>query len=138
MKIKVIYNRYIPLGDNGAMTFMPWIFTKRTLKDHELNHEMIHVEQQKEMLMLGVVLAIALALAGLGWWSLLALPLFFVWYGIEYAIRFIVYRNHYEAYRNISLEQEAYMNQYDYGYTNYRKPFAWILWIWKKEFNKKV
>lgn len=56
-----------------------------------INHEKIHLKQQIEMLVLP----------------------FFLWYVIEYVIRFIQYKNLHLAYKNISFEREAYENEKD-------------------------
>ena len=63
-----------------------------------LNHEKIHIRQQIE---------------------LLVVP-FFLWYGIEFLIRLLQYRNSKQAYRNISFEREAYANEKDLHYLKQR------------------
>ncbi|CAM3688168.1 hypothetical protein FLGE108171_10685 [Flavobacterium gelidilacus] len=63
-----------------------------------LNHEKIHIRQQIEMLVFP----------------------FFLWYGIEYLIRFVQYRNWKEAYLNISFEREAYQNEKNLYYLKQR------------------
>jgi len=65
-----------------------------------LNHERIHLKQQAELL----------------------LVFFYLWYGIEYLLRLIQYKNRYQAYRNISFEREAYTNEKDLQYLK-RRPF---------------
>ena len=80
----------------------------------ETNHELIHTEQQLEMLILP----------------------FFLWYGVEWLIRLILYRNFYEAYRNISFEQEAYLNQNQMWYPEERSHFTWIKYLTRKTFRK--
>lgn len=69
-----------------------------------MNHERIHLRQQIE---------------------LLVLP-FYLWYGIEYAIRLVQYKNRYTAYRNISFEREAYEKEQDILYLKER-PFLGFL-----------
>lgn len=69
-----------------------------------LNHERIHLRQQAE---LGV------------------LP-FYLWYIIEYAIRWFQYRHRYTAYRNISFEREAFAHDQDLAYLNSRR--FWAFW----------
>lgn len=77
------------------------IFAKRPLNAVELNHEMIHAAQQRE---------------------LLYLP-FFIWYGIEWLVLFIKYRDNYRAYSHIRFEQEAYRHQADLHYLEHRKHY---------------
>jgi hypothetical protein len=69
-----------------------------------LNHERIHLRQQAE---LGI------------------LP-FYLWYLVEYLIRWFQHRNHYRAYRNISFEREAFANDQNLMYLKNR-PF-WGFW----------
>ena len=96
-------------------------------------HEGTHGRQQVEMLILGAIIAVILAAAGFGWWSLFALPLFFWWYCIEWLIRLCIYRNMMTAYKNIAFEREAYDKQYDLIYLEQRDAFAWVRYIKQKE-----
>lgn len=114
MKVKVIMNNIIPPKSFLACTIWPFIFCRRKLHDMDLNHEIIHAEQQEEMLILP----------------------FFLWYGIEWLIRLIIYRNTFEAYRNISFEQEAYLNHHRRVYTGERHHYAWMKYITRKTFRK--
>ena len=72
-----------------------------------LNHEMIHARQQLEMLWL----------------------FFFLWYVIEYLIKRIRYRDHDKAYRSISFEKEAFLNDSKPGYPDNRKSFSWLKYL---------
>jgi len=93
----------IPKGYRG-MAIFPFVFVKHTLdKEDEvfLNHERIHLRQQLE---------------------LLVIP-FFVWYFLEFLVRFIQYKRWDLAYINISFEREAYANEKDFGYLKRR--FFW-------------
>jgi hypothetical protein len=49
---------------------------------------------------------------------------FFIWYGIEYVIKFLYYRNSNLAYRNISFEREAYLYENDLSYLKTRSFFG--------------
>ncbi len=89
------------------MAIYPFIFLKnKALKvDKKLiNHEKIHLKQQVELLWI----------------------FFFVWYFFEYLIKFIRYKNHAQAYKNISFEKEAYSNESDFNYLKNRKYFAFL------------
>ena len=86
-----------------AICLFGFIFSVRPLNRQELNHELIHVAQQKE---------------------LLYLP-FFIWYGIEWLVLLLKYRDRTEAYRHIRFEEEAYRHQDDLGYLKRRKLFAY-------------
>ena len=72
-----------------------------------VNHERIHLRQQVE---------------------LLVIP-FFIWYGVEFLIRWVHYKNTYLAYRNISFEREAYTHEKNINYLKQRKFWGFIRWI---------
>lgn len=92
--------RIAALGPDG-MALFPFILVRQPNPGPVLlNHERIHLRQQAE---LGV------------------LP-FYIWYVVEYLIRRWQYRNHYQAYRNISFEREAFANEQHLAYLNTR-PF---------------
>ena len=135
--MKVIINSVIPFKGFSAITFWPCIFVRKDkvekLKkkgqwDLMLNHESIHGQQQKEVLTIAVVLAFVLLMAGCGYFSVLALPLYFWWYLLEWFVRLFCQRN---AYRHISFEQEAYANEGHFDYIEERIPFAWVRYIFK-------
>jgi hypothetical protein len=77
------------------------------LNDIDIRHERIHTAQQREMLYV----------------------FFFLWYVIEWLIRLLLYRNAHKAYRNISLEREAYDMQYNLLYLDDRKHYAWVKYL---------
>lgn len=132
MKTKVIFNDTIPFKGFIAMCLWPFIFVRNNAASHyntvANNHEHIHAEQQKEMLLVGIVLA-AIGYVFVGLWALLFVPLFFWWYGIEYLYRLCQYRDTKKAYRNISTEREAYANEKDLIYLTNRRRFAWIKYL---------
>jgi len=73
-----------------------------------VNHERIHLQQQKELLLLA----------------------FLLWYGLEYFIKLLHYRNRREAYLNISFEREAYQNEKNLNYlSNQRKLWAFTKYL---------
>ena len=104
---KVIYNKIIPFKGFSAMAFVWWIFARQELTDMAIRHEEIHIRQQKEMLVI----------------------FFLLWYGIEWLLRLIQYRNRMTAYKNISFEREAYDNMSNIGYLNNRKAYSFIKYI---------
>ena len=69
-----------------------------------LNHERIHSEQIKEMLYIP----------------------FYIWYVIEWFIRLFMKGN---AYKNISLEREAYHNDRDFSYLSKRECYSFIKYM---------
>ena len=95
------------LGPDG-MALFPFVLVRRPNPSPTLlNHERIHLRQQAE---LGVLL-------------------FYVWYGIEYLIRRIQYRNHYKAYCNICFEREAYANERNLTYLKARPFWRFLTYV---------
>ncbi len=99
----VIVSKYlIPKGFRG-ITLFPFILVSNSeLKQDAVtvNHEKIHIRQQLELLII----------------------LFFIWYGLEFLIRWMGCRDKNDAYRNLSFEREAYAKEKDLGYLKQR-PF---------------
>lgn len=130
-----VYNNIFPLPAFKAMTIWPFMFIRKKavqcglFNEVDERHEEIHGEQQREMLSVGVLVLMGLGVLGCGWWSLLGLPAFFYWYGIEWAVKAVIYRNTKTAYKNISFEREAYDHQREIDYMCHREPFAWFKYI---------
>jgi hypothetical protein len=106
----IIVSRYlIPKGYQG-ITFFPFIIVAdQYLKQNQVmvNHEKIHIRQQLELLILP----------------------FFLWYGIEFLIRWIICKNKNSAYRNISFEKEAYENEKDLNYLKQRSFWNFLRYV---------
>lgn len=84
-----------------GLTIFPFIFLKdKATKENQIVifHERIHLRQQLEML-----------------WA----P-FFLWYLIEFLIRWIKYKDAHRAYMNICFEREAYSNESNFDYLKKR------------------
>lgn len=91
-----------------AFAFWPFIFIRRdSVTKQVLNHEMIHIDQQKEML---VVFAI-------------------VWYVCEYFCKSVYYLSFDKAYKNLSFEREAYENELNLDYLDKRKRYAFLKYV---------
>ena len=97
-----ILNHIIPFGTYKAINLFGIIFTKMPLQPREVNHEMIHTRQLLEMAVFG----------------------FYLWYLVEWGIRFLKLHNMKQAYYNISFEREAYANEANLNYLKTRKLFA--------------
>ncbi len=98
----IVTKYFIPKGYRGMAVF-PFVIMKFSGDKKNkvfLNHERIHLRQQLELLIFP----------------------FFVWYLLEFVLRFIQYKNFDLAYRNISFEREAYTNEKDFDYLK-RKSF---------------
>ena len=111
MKAKVVFNNIIPFPGFMAMCLFPYIFVRKAAAGRynvvANNHEHIHAEQQKEMLIV----------------------FFLIWYVVEWLCRLAQYRNGKEAYRNISFEREAYAHEKELDYIPKRRHFAHLKYI---------
>ncbi len=90
----------VPRGYTG-ITIFPFVFLKYTslMKNKVLiNHEKIHLRQQLELLIIP----------------------FYILYFIEFLIGLVQLRDWHQAYRNISFEREAYINENDLDYLKSR------------------
>lgn len=109
--MKIVICKHFPPSGFKCITFFPWIILRKSFVQRftttDATHEKIHGQQQIEMLFV----------------------LFFVWYSVEWLIRFVVYWNSKKAYKNISFEREAYKNESDVEYLQHRKMFAWVKYI---------
>ncbi len=120
MKIPIVkYNdkfldRLSILMKIGGITLFPFIVLREKYRDVHyykykkapklINHESIHIEQQKE---------------------LLVLP-FYVLYTVEWLIKSILCLSSSAGYRRISFEREAKLNEKKEDYLETRKRYAWI------------
>ena len=97
---------FTPKNISGISIFPFIILEKREIKDDKafVNHEMIHIYQQMELLFI----------------------FFIVLYYAEFLILLLKYKNRQQAYRNISFECEAYENEANYDYLKTRKCFSFI------------
>lgn len=94
----------------SAIAIYPFIIVSNAglLKDKKLmNHENIHLQQQIELCWI----------------------LFFIWYGIEFLFRVAFIHNWHLAYRAISFEKEAYLNQDNLKYLQSRKTFSFLKYL---------
>jgi len=92
------------------LTFFPFVILtdKNDALDKVcINHERIHLRQQLELLILP----------------------FYVWYGIEFLIKWFQYKDKNTAYRNISFEREAYKNEKELSYLKSRSFWKFFKFI---------
>ena len=107
--IVLVIKYLIPKGFRG-LTVYPFIFLlnkKDKINPELLNHERIHIRQQLELLIV----------------------LFFIWYGIEFLVRLVRYKNRRVAYYNISFEREAYANEKDLYYLKQRSFWSFLKYL---------
>jgi hypothetical protein len=123
-----IFSNIIPFKGFLAMTVWPVVFIRKELREKYTatvdRHENIHAEQQKEVLMVAIVLTLATAAWTGSAWALMWLPLYFYIYFTEWLLRSIFSKEN--AYLDISFEKEAYIYEYDPDYLPQRIPFAWL------------
>ena len=99
------------------MAFYPFILLKddKYGKDEvTINHEKIHLRQQLELLIIP----------------------FYIWYLLEFFIRYAKSGDFYASYKNISFEQEAYCNEHNFDYLSNRS--WWCFTKYLKAFNNKA
>lgn len=105
----IIFNKWIPFRGFNAMNLFGVIFVRKdgVINKFVLNHEKIHSRQQIEMLIIP----------------------FYFWYVLEWILLVIKYRDRKKAYRLISFEQEAFLNEYNLNYLQTRKHYAWFRFL---------
>ena len=94
----------------NGMTLWPFVIVRHShlLKDKIfVNHERIHLRQQLELLIV----------------------FFYLWYGLEFLIRWLKMGNRNLAYRNISFEREAYIHEGNFSYLKHRKFWSFLNYI---------
>lgn len=102
--------RFLMPKGTGGFSFFPFIvIARKTIQDDPvfIHHELIHIRQQAEMLLL----------------------VFLLWYYIEFLIRLVQYRDWKLAYRNISFEREAYAHENEFSYLKTRRFWAFLKYV---------
>ena len=89
--------------DVYAITIFPFIISKEEMNAETLNHETIHIYQQRELLLIG----------------------FYLLYFYYYLRGVIKYKDKQKAYFMIPFEQEAYENDQNLDYLKDRKAYSW-------------
>jgi len=106
----ILISRYlVPKGYNG-ITLFPFIVLKNKQDITNIiliNHEKIHLQQQIELLIIP----------------------FYIWYLLEFILRLLQYKNWHTAYRNISFEREAYLNETNLEYIKKRPKWAFLKFL---------
>ena len=94
-----------------AITLYPYVFIRDEGNDRVINHERIHLKQQRELWILG----------------------FYMLYVAFWLFNLIIYRSFQKAYNEIPFEREAYANDGDWVYLFNRKPHAWRHYIQRRK-----
>jgi len=109
----IVINSWILLKNVRGITLFPFIILRKKEYKNDLvllNHERIHIEQQKEMLVV----------------------FFYFIYIFEFLYHYIKIKDSHIAYLMISFEKEAYQNEEDLNYLKNRK-----FWAFKDYFKGK-
>lgn len=91
----------------STITIFPFIISKDKIDTITLRHERIHIEQQKELLVVFFLLL-------------------YILYWLKYRMQGMT---NYEAYMLIPFEREAYLKQYSPKYIFKRRRHAWRYYI---------
>ena len=104
--MKIIYTKLMPLHKFAAINLFGVLLAPKgaPMVSRTICHEAIHTLQMKEMLYV----------------------FFYLWYAAEWLIRLFGKGN---AYRNISLEKEAYQHEHNLYYLSSRKPYGWFKYL---------
>ena len=108
--MKIISSNILPFKGFSAINLFGIIVARKDclpLSKRIINHEAIHSRQVKELLFVG----------------------FYIWYVLEWLIRLLYFRNSHKAYKTICFEKEAFENDADTNYLNYRKKFSFLNYI---------
>lgn len=107
----VIISKYFFYRNWVGLSLWPFIILKEPELTRDMvlmNHERIHLRQQREMFILP----------------------FYLWYITEWLLKSAWYLSAYKAYRNLSFEREAYRHESDLTYLTKRNVFAFTRYIW--------
>ena len=112
MKPIIIQNSKIPVYlsifiNIYAITLFPFIISRDEMSDATINHEKIHIEQQRELLVVFFYIL-------------------YIWYWLIGKVKGMTND---DAYMNIPFEREAYTQMYDENYLIERERHAWRQYI---------
>ena len=104
MKYWILTVSFLPAAGMALFPFI--LLNNRQNKEDRIliNHELIHLRQQVE---------------------LLVIP-FYLLYLVSYLFNLAKYKNHHKSYLNIIFEKEAYQMDKDLGYLSKRTFWAWL------------
>ena len=90
--------------DVYAITLFPFIISKEEMDENTLNHEKIHIAQQKELFVI----------------------FFYLLYAYYFIENYYFFRDTHTSYMMIPFEREAYEYDSDLEYLSKRKRFKWL------------
>lgn len=106
----VVVNKFILARGFNGVSLWPFVIVKDESCKQDLiliNHEKIHLQQQAELLVL----------------------VFYLWYILEFLLKWIQLKDRKLAYCNISFEKEAYANELDKDYINSRPRWNFMKYL---------
>jgi len=106
----VVVNKFLLVKGFNGISLWPFVIVKdESCKSDVIlvNHEKIHLMQQAELLLL----------------------LFYLWYVLEFFVRWIQFKNRRVAYKNISFEKEAYANDINQNYLKSRPRWNFLRYL---------
>tara|TARA_R100001369_G_scaffold22674_1_gene41259 strand:+ start:13458 stop:13784 length:327 start_codon:yes stop_codon:yes gene_type:complete len=106
----VVVNKFLLAKGFKGISLWPFVIVKDESCKNDvilINHEKIHLQQQAELLVL----------------------VFYLWYGIEFLVRWFQLNNRKLAYCNISFEKEAYENELDIEYIKSRPRWNFMKYL---------
>ena len=105
----IIIESIFPSNFNALAVWPFIILRSKELKNDNilLNHEKIHLKQQKELL----------------WF------LFFIIYFIEFLAKIVIYKKPRLAYQNISFEREAYLHEQNFSYAESKSFLSFVKYV---------
>lgn len=106
----ILVFRYLFYSSYVGLSLWPFIIVRnKSLKEDKalINHERIHLRQQAELF----------------------LVFFYLLYLTEWILKSLYYLDFYRAYRNISFEREAYLQEKNLFYLRERKPYQGLRYL---------
>ena len=120
-------------GMAKAVTIFPFVFYRTEIVKQSTitrTHEIIHIKQQIEMGLAGILCSCLIWLIVHSYVVFLpALFMFYIWYFAFYIVYWIGYKDRDKAYLENPFEKEAYLNDNFVYYPEMRRWFAWIKYM---------
>lgn len=131
--LKISNKKYL-FGKFRAIVLFPFCFCIKDFHNLKIVHEKIHGRQFIEFFFIGLMifnfLIVSEILDSL-LYLLLAYFTYYVFYILEFILRFLYYWNFGKAYRMISFEQEAYKGMYTDFYLQERLILASLKYLFR-------
>lgn len=132
--MKLIYNKYIPVGKFVMMAFYGLCFVRKGYKPSEtgLNEERIHSAQQVEVAVLtAIILSPFVASTLISVWWLLLIPLMYFILYVLFWFAEVLLPPYGTAYHDTCFEREAKLNRGNHNYIYTRSLCAWVKYFKK-------